>query len=132
MTSSQRVSRCTITVCRDCCCGTLRKHPDVDHDLLFEQLGVRTSGHAQVRASGCLLACEHSNVVVVLPSPAGRRAGGRAVWLRQVLGLGAVDSIARWVRRGGPGVVDLPEDLEHKQVPEGSQILSAAAYLKQD
>ena len=59
---------CRVVVCRDCCCGTLRKHPDVDHDLLFEQLGVRTSGHAQVRASGCLLACEHSNVVVVLPS----------------------------------------------------------------
>ena len=112
MTASA-ASRCaTITVCRDCCCGTRGKHPDVDHDLLFDQLGAQAHGHAQVRSSGCLLACDRSNVVVVAPSTAGRMAGGRPVWFERVLDMDVVESIARWVRRGGPGCADLPDDLE--------------------
>ena len=106
MTSLPRVR-----VCRDCCCGTARKHPGVDHDALFDRLAGATHGAAVVDASTCLLACEKSNVVVVQPSRAARHRGARPVWLREVLDDAAVDAIADWVRAGGPGVSDVPSTL---------------------
>jgi (2Fe-2S) ferredoxin len=101
-----------VRVCRDCCCGSERKHPYVDHEGLFARLVAGTSGAAVVDASTCLLACEDSNVVVVSPGASARRAGARPVWLREVLDDAAVDAIAGWVRAGGPGVCDLPGALE--------------------
>lgn len=102
---------CTVTVCRDCCCGTRRKHPDVDHEALLRRLETGTQGHARVAVSTCLLACDRSNVVVVAPSRRGRDAGGRPAWLQRVLDDSAVDAIAAWVRRGGPGLAPPPEHL---------------------
>jgi (2Fe-2S) ferredoxin len=97
-----------VRVCRDCCCGTSHKHPDVDHDALFDRLAGAANGAAFVDVSTCLLACEKSNVVVVQPSTAARRRGARPVWLREVLDVEAVDAIAGWVRGGGPGVAEIP------------------------
>jgi hypothetical protein len=97
---------CIVRVCRDCCCGTESKHPGVDHDGLLARLEVGTRGRARVLRSGCLLACDESNVVVVTPSAAGRRAGGRPVWVRAVLDGASVDAISGWVRQGGPGVAE--------------------------
>jgi hypothetical protein len=70
------VTRPRVRVCRDCCCGTSRKHPGVDHDALLDLLVTSTTGVATVDVSPCLLACEKSNVVVVQPGPTGREAGG--------------------------------------------------------
>jgi hypothetical protein len=100
-----------VRVCRDCCCGSVTKHPDVDHDALLDRLEASTQGAALVDATTCLLACESSNVVVVQPGPHARRAGARSVWLREVLGAEVVDAIAGWVCAGGPGVVDVPAPL---------------------
>jgi hypothetical protein len=100
-----------VRVCRDCCCGTSAKHPGVDHDALLEELVATTAGAATVSVSPCLLACEKSNVVVVQPGPAGRRAGGRPVWLRHVLDVRAVEAIAAWLHAGGPGLADVPDGL---------------------
>jgi hypothetical protein len=100
-----------VRVCRDCCCGTPHKHPDVDHDALLDRLAGATHGAAVVDVSTCLLACEKSNVVVVQPSAAARRRGARPVWLREVLDVQAVDAIAGWVRSGGPGVAEVPPAL---------------------
>ena len=100
-----------VRVCRDCCCGTRSKHPDVDHDALLARLVEATAGSAVVDASACLLACERSNVVVVQPGAAGRRAGARPVWLRSVLDLATVEAIAAWVRAGGPGRHEVPAAL---------------------
>ena len=100
-----------VRVCRDCCCGTARKHPDVDHDELLDRLVDATEGVASVDVTSCLLACEKSNVVVVQPGVTGRRAGVRPVWLREVLDVRAVDEIARWVQAGGPGAAELPGSL---------------------
>ncbi|MGI8589639.1 MAG: hypothetical protein ACR2M5_01395 [Nakamurella sp.] len=98
----------TVTVCRDCCCGTTSKHPDVDHDGQLRALPTGIEGAGQVKVSKCLDACERSNVVVVTPSPAGRRAGARPVWLEGVLDEEATAQVVQWATAGGPGVSDPP------------------------
>ncbi len=105
---------CIVRVCRDCCCGSERKHPGVDHDGLLARLEVGTRGHARVLRSACLLACDESNVVVVTPSAPGRRAGGRPVWLRAVLDDDTVDDVSEWVALGGPGVAAVPAALARR------------------
>ena len=101
-----------VTVCRGCCCGTAAKHPRTDHDGQVDQLRDGVAGSARVRVSDCLDACEHSNVVVVTPSPAGRRAGGRPVWLGEVLDPASTADIADWASAGGPGLADRPQTLD--------------------
>jgi len=83
-----------VRVCRDCCCGTVEKHPDVDHDALLAELRDGTRGHAEVDVTGCLLACDRSNVVVVSPGP---------YWFGDVLSTETVDALVAWIRAGGPG-----------------------------
>ncbi|AEV84613.1 hypothetical protein ACWT_3590 [Actinoplanes sp. SE50] len=98
---------CTVTVCRGCCCGTPEVRA-IDHAAQLARLRQSLAGAAQVRVSGCLDACEHANVIVVQPSPEGRRAGGRPVWLGLVNDPGATDDIIAWVHAGGPGLADPP------------------------
>ncbi|MFI6893624.1 (2Fe-2S) ferredoxin domain-containing protein [Streptomyces sp. NPDC050256] len=105
-------TRPTVTVCRGCCCGTLAKVPRLDHDAQLADLRTSLAGVASVRRTDCLDACERANVVVIQPSAAGRRAGGRPVWLGQVNDPGAAADIATWVRDGGPGVAEAPEILD--------------------
>lgn len=70
----------------------------------------RTPARAHPRHDGlhCLDACAESNVVVVGPSPEGRRAGARPRWLACVLDLESVEEVVAWVRTGGPGVSEPP------------------------
>jgi hypothetical protein len=103
---------CTVTVCRGCCCGTVAKHPDVDHAAQLTRLRTALTGTAQVRTSDCLDACEHSNVIVVTPSPAGRLSGGRPAWLEFALDLDVIDDVNTWVSAGGPGLADPPPTLD--------------------
>ncbi|MER6630901.1 (2Fe-2S) ferredoxin domain-containing protein [Streptomyces sp. NPDC000987] len=103
--------RCTVTVCRGCCCGTARI-PGVDHAAQLAALKAQLGPVAQVRAVNCLDACEQANVIVVQPSPAGRAAGGRPVWLGLVNDPDATADIVTWVRAGGPGVADPPVILD--------------------
>jgi (2Fe-2S) ferredoxin len=98
-------------VCRGCCCGTA-KVPGVDHAAQLAQLKAELGMIAQVRAVNCLDACEQANVIVVQPSPEGRAAGGRPVWLGLVNDPDATADIAQWVRSGGPGLADPPEILD--------------------
>lgn len=101
-----------ITVCRDCCCGSATKHPSVDHDGQLAQLRDALGDTVRVRVSVCLDVCTRSNVVVVSPTPAGRRAGGRPVWLGSVLDPDAIDDVITWVRAGGPGLAAPPATLD--------------------
>src|SRR5262245_2592753 len=98
-------------MCRGCCCGAERKHPDVDHDGIAEILAHESGRDAELVSTDCLWHCELSNVVVVSPSAAARRAGARPVWVQQVNTYERARALADWVRRGGPGVADLPDDL---------------------
>ena len=100
-----------VTVCHGCCCGTERKHPGVDHAGLLAVLVEGVGDRGRVRTSDCIDACERSNVVVVAPAPAGRRAGARPMWLAGVLDVDVVDGIVDWVRRGGPGLARPSADL---------------------
>ncbi|MFP5254008.1 MAG: hypothetical protein ACLGH4_09465 [Actinomycetes bacterium] len=95
-----------VRVCRDCCCGTREKHPDVDHDALLAELTDGTRGHAEVDVTGCLLACDRSNVVVVSPGP---------YWFGDVLSSETVGALVAWVRAGGPGVT-LPGALARHRI----------------
>lgn len=104
-------SKPTVSACRGCCCGTVRKHPTVDHHGQLAQLRSGLDGFANLRTTDCLGSCERSNVVVVSPSRSGRQAGGRPVWLGGVLDPAAVDHISAWLRDGGPGFSKLPKAL---------------------
>ncbi|MEV0133106.1 hypothetical protein AB0H83_32170 [Dactylosporangium sp. NPDC050688] len=99
-----------MTVCRDCCCGSTDKHPDVDHDAQLATLRAGVGRH-RVRVSECLSVCERSNVVVVQPSPVARRGGARPVYLGDVLDREAVDAVTEWLTAGGPGVAAMPDRL---------------------
>ncbi|MFD3451365.1 (2Fe-2S) ferredoxin domain-containing protein [Streptomyces sp. NPDC058691] len=100
-----------MSVCRDCCCGT-EKVPGVDHAAQLAGLEDALGGVCRVRVTDCLDVCEQANVVVVQPSPQGRAAGGRPVWLGLVNDPGAVEDITAWVRAGGPGLAAPPAVLE--------------------
>ncbi|MDQ1103912.1 hypothetical protein QE364_001105 [Nocardioides zeae] len=80
-----------VLVCHDCCCGTARKHPGVDHDDLVQHLRDTVPAGTRVRVVRCLGECERSNVVVVrdLSTP-GRP---RDTWHGGVLDRAAVDRI---------------------------------------
>jgi hypothetical protein len=99
----------SVTVCRDCCCGTPRKHPDVDHDAQLTMLREGLAGWGRLVVSPCLLACERSNVVVVTPDRGARTGGARPVWLSSVLSTEQTEAVVAWIRAGGPGRAPLPE-----------------------
>jgi len=94
----------TIVVCRDCCCGTERKHPGFDHSdqLVRIQQAALVAG-ATVRVSTCLDECDHSNVVVVRK----RLSARESIWFGDVIETEKTEIISDWVRTGCNGPVPL-------------------------
>ncbi len=103
---------CTVTVCRDCCCGSRPKHPQVDHDAQLDRVRSALGRDHRVRTSDCLDVCAQSNVFVVNPAPAARRAGARPVWFGLVLDDAVLTDLIEWIQAGGPGKAKLPSVLE--------------------
>jgi len=103
-----------LTVCRDCCCGSADKHPEVDHDAQLAAIRSAAGGRHHVRVSECLKVCERSNVVVVHPTPAARRGGARLVYLGDVLDDALIEAVAAWLDAGGPGAAPLPPALQDR------------------
>ena len=103
--------RPTVTVCRGCCCGSA-KVPGLDHADQLRGLREALAGSATIRVTDCLDACERANVIVVQPSAAGRRAGGRPVWLGLVNDTDATADITAWIEGGGPGLTEPPGILD--------------------
>jgi len=104
-----------VSVCRDCCCGTVKKHPTTDHGAHLRRIreAAATIG-ATVRVAACLDTCETSNVVVV------QAKGVKPVWLGWVLGEDAIADLERWLLAGGPGAAPLSDTLElHRITPPG-------------
>jgi hypothetical protein len=112
---------CTLVVCRGCCCGTRRKHPQVDHDGHLAQLRTaeaESAGAFAVRTTDCLGPCGRANVIVVQPSTRGRLAGGRALWLGWALDNDLLDLVISYARAGGPGIAEIPAALDlHRTEP---------------
>lgn len=100
-----------VRMCRGCCCGTTRKHPDVDHDQIAEILENETGSTSELVRVDCLWACEHSNVVVVNPTTDTRQGGARPAWITRVNTRERARALAAWVRDGGPGAADPPAAL---------------------
>ena len=103
-----------LTVCRDCCCGSADKHPEVDHDAQLAAIRSAVGARHRIRVSECLKVCERSNVVVVHPTPAARRGGARLVHLGDVLDEALVEAVAAWLDAGGPGAAPLPSSLQER------------------
>lgn len=106
---------CTLVVCRGCCCGDARKHPGYDHAWQLDRLraaAAASDGAFQVRTTDCLGPCDQANVIVVQPSAAGRRAGGRATWVGFAMDDDCTEEILDWAGAGGPGVAEPPVTLE--------------------
>lgn len=83
-------------VCRGCCCGTARKHPDVDHgEQLQAWRDAAVPSGVVVRAVGCLGPCSSSNVVVVRSPGAPTRT-----WFGWVLDDDATEAMAAWISHG--------------------------------
>ena len=98
----------TVVVCRGGDCGSRRKHPEVDHAAQLQAFRSRLGDAAAVVPSKCLDACEHSNVVVVLPGAAGVAAAAEPVWIGEVNDAVVTDDVIAWVQEGGPGVAPEP------------------------
>lgn len=111
-----------VRMCRGCCCGTARKHPDVDHDAISAMLEENIGPGAALVHVDCLWACDLSNVIVVNPAPAAREAGARPAWVPHVNTHERAAALARWVRDGGPGAADPPHEL--------GEILNAAGLRR--
>lgn len=110
-----RTRPCTLVVCRGCCCGDARKHPGYDHDWQLDRLRAAAAGSRgafEVRTTDCLGPCDQANVVVVQPSAAGRRAGGRATWVGFAMDDDCTEELLTWAAAGGPGVAAPPVALE--------------------
>ncbi len=106
---------CTLVVCRGCCCGNPRKHPGIDHQWQLDRLraaAAESRGRLAVRTTDCLGPCGQANVIVVQPSGAGRRSGGRATWIGWANDDDCTDDILGWVTGGGPGLAEPPATLQ--------------------
>jgi hypothetical protein len=118
---------CTLVVCRGCCCGDPRKHPGTDHAWQLDRLRAAAAEHGfQVRTTDCLGPCDQANVIVVQPSAAGRRAGGRAVWVGFAMDDDCTEEVAGWAAAGGPGIAEPPVTLELQfiQPPRDARVRS--------
>lgn len=107
--------RAGVVLCRGCCCGSARRDPDTDHAAQLAWLQLMAHAHPDgvtVRTSECLGPCAQANVLVVRPSPVGRRRGGRPVWFAFVGDARVLELLESWISAGGPGLATLPDELD--------------------
>ncbi|RJQ76175.1 (2Fe-2S) ferredoxin domain-containing protein [Pseudonocardiaceae bacterium YIM PH 21723] len=84
-----------VTVCRGCCCGTVRKFPDVDHSAQLDRLRAELAGIAKIKVvDDCLGPCSDGNVIVVKPQ------GVKPIWVARVLTDQVVADLIDWIRSG--------------------------------
>jgi predicted metal-binding protein len=109
-----------VLLCRDCCCGTTRKHPDVDHaaqELALRAAAAESGG--RVIRTRCLGVCERSNVVVV-------KNARNTYWFGGVLTPEQTNAITRFIRNGG--TTSAPLELSFNVVPRRELTPYPCAY----
>ncbi len=99
-----RPAQFSVLLCRDCRCGTERKHPDFDHAAQEADLraAVADAGGRVLRVN-CLDACSYSNVVVVRSPRHGK------MWFGGLADDATHQALMRFVRAEVNG--DVPADL---------------------
>lgn len=100
-----------LTACGLCAGETLGDRDDHPLGQLGRLRDVAASGLAALHEVECLDQCNQGDVVVVRPSPAGRRRGGRPVWFSGLAGEERTAALEQWLRDGGPGTSDVPTAL---------------------
>ena len=112
-TDDSRAPEWDVLVCRGCCCGSARKHRRTDHEGQVEDLREASAagGGTRVLVADCLDRCDDSNVVLLRPSRAAKRAGGKPLWLGGVLSAAHTELLCGWLRRGGPAAEAPPRSL---------------------
>jgi len=83
-----------VVVCRGGDCGSRQKHPDFDHLKQLSTLRNEAGHGTRVVVSRCLDACEHSNVVVLIP---GDRTN-EPVWIGGANDDETTADIVSWIR----------------------------------
>jgi predicted metal-binding protein len=79
-----------VLICRGCCCGTIEKHPNVDHDEQLRMISRVTTS----RVVDCVNECAHSNVVIVRPGD------GTSHWFGGILDGASTTALCDWMRDG--------------------------------
>lgn len=109
-------SRPGLTACVLCAGDSLGADDPLPGGQLARLQSLAARGCARLRTVECLDVCEQ-DVVVVRPSPRGRRAGGRPVWFSGLAGDGATSALEAWLDAGGPGLAPLPGAIAPLVVP---------------
>lgn len=108
MSARTRASVCVL-LCRGCCCGTERKHPDVDHAAQERAFRIAAAeGGGRVILTRCLDVCERSNVVVV-------KTAQHTHWFGDVLRPEQTEALSAFLRSGGASAP--PAELSFNVVP---------------
>ena len=111
-TASEDREGLTTVVCRGGDCGSRMKHPGFDHQQQLRKIRQSITSSTRLIVSRCLDACEHSNVVVVIP-PADMQANG-PVWIGGANDDETTEDIVRWLCVGAPHA-DRPALVEIRQ-----------------
>ena len=82
-----------VQVCRGCCCGTVRKHPETDHEGQLEAI----SAVARTRVVKCVSECAYSNVIIVRPGN-----GAESIWLGGINDAELTEAVCEWLTDGAP------------------------------
>lgn len=123
MTDRDRSQPPGLTACTLCAGDTLG---DADHHpggQLARLREVERRGCARLATAECLDVCEE-DVLVVRPSPLGRRRGGRPVWFSRLAGDPATEALQEWLGAGGPGLAAVPVALRGLVVPAPGEHLT--------
>jgi predicted metal-binding protein len=105
--------RVTVTLCRGCCCGSLRKHPSTDHEGQRSRLEEAASDRVRVQVVDCIDRCERSNVVLVRErlGPGQRRD----TWFGNLHYRAHTTALVEWIALGCPD--DVPTELGRLRIP---------------
>jgi len=118
--SSDTTTSSSVLVCRGCCCGTVNKHPRIDHDAHLALLRATAEGSStKLWTVDCLGSCERSNVVVV-------RTGATRRWFGDMLDDDDIDQLAAWLQTGAPPSLSA-RLAAHEFTPNATPLMDAAA-----
>ncbi|UER55440.1 hypothetical protein HJG43_13835 [Kineosporiaceae bacterium SCSIO 59966] len=120
MTHRNRSQPPGLTACILCAGDTLGDADDRPGGQLARLWDLERRGCARLSTVECLDVCEE-DVLVVRPSPLGRRSGGRPVWFSRLAGDPVTEALAEWLGAGGPGCADVPAGLRDLVVPAPGQ-----------